>query len=95
MLKSTATDPVLLLRLYVSGDAPNSLSAIANARLICETHFPAAYKIEIVDMLLHPLRAMADGIVVTPTLLRLTPLPAKRAVGNLSNSSQVLQLLAS
>jgi circadian clock protein KaiB len=84
---------MLQLRLYVAGSAPNSLRAIANLRAICEEHFPTAYVLEIVDMLEHPLRAIADGIIVTPTLLKLLPLPVRRVIGSLSDTSQVLLAL--
>ena len=94
MSEPAARKETLLLRLYVAGEAANSLSAIANAKAICDAHFKARYKIEIVDMLRQPLRALADGIVVSPTLLRLAPLPARRLIGNLNNASQVLQILA-
>jgi len=83
----------LVLRLYVAGAAPNSLRAIANARAICEAHFPARHELEIVDLLEHPRRALADGIIVTPTLLRLQPSPVSRMIGNLSDTKQVLLTL--
>ena len=83
----------LALRLYVAGNAPNSLHAIANARAICEQHFASGYDLELVDLLDHPLRALSDGIVVTPTLLRLFPLPVQRIIGSLSDTKQVLMTL--
>jgi circadian clock protein KaiB len=92
-VRTTNTGPVL--RLYVAGNAPNSLSAIANAQAICATHFAAGHEIEIVDMLKHPRRALLDRVIVTPTLLRLSPLPVQRLIGNLSDTAQVLQALAS
>jgi len=82
------------LRLYVAGNAPNSRRAVANARTICEEHFAAGYELEIVDLLEQPRRALADGIIVTPTLLRLAPLPVSRVLGDLSNTSNVLLVLA-
>jgi circadian clock protein KaiB len=85
----------LLLRLYVAGNAPNSLRAITNARAICAEHFTPGHELEIVDLLEHPQRGLADGIIVTPTLLKLLPLPARRIIGNLSDSGQVLLALAS
>jgi circadian clock protein KaiB len=84
----------LSLRLYVAGNAPNSLRAIANARAICDEHFAARHDLEIVDLLEHPSRALADRIIVTPTLLKLSPLPAQRVIGNLSDTNQVLLVLA-
>lgn len=83
----------IVLRLYVAGNAPNSLSAIANVRAICDEHFAAAHELEIVDMLNHPERAVKDAIIVTPTLLKLSPLPATRMIGNLNDRQQVLQTL--
>ena len=84
----------LTLRLYVAGAAPNSLLAISNARAICDEHFASAHELEVVDLLLHPRRALADGIIVTPTLLKLLPLPVQRVVGNLSDTNRLLLALA-
>ena len=83
----------LRLRLYVAGNAPNSQRAITNARAICEEHFNGCGDLEIVDMLEHPGRALADGIIVTPTLLKVLPLPVQRVIGNLSDTDQVLLAL--
>jgi len=85
----------LSLRLYVAGHAPNSVRAIANARSICNEHFAAHHDLEVVDLLEHPRRGLADGIIVTPTLLKLTPPPVRRVIGNLSDTVQVLLVLAS
>src|SRR5688500_10907763 len=81
---------LLKLRLYVAGNAPNSLRAVANTKAICADHFPAAYELEIVDMLQDPSRALADGVIVTPTLLKLAPGPVQRLIGTLNDRSQVL-----
>jgi circadian clock protein KaiB len=93
MAKAIKAKSGLVLRLYVAGNAPNSLSAVANARAICNAHFAAAHELEIVDMLQHPQRALADGVIVTPTLLKLFPLPVQRVIGNLSDTAQVLLIL--
>ena len=85
----------LRLRLYVSGRAPNSVRAIANCRAICDEHFASRHELEIVDLLEHPKRGLADGIIVTPTLVRLLPLPLQRVVGSLSDTNQVLLALSS
>jgi len=83
------------LRLYVAGNAPNSLRAIANARAICEDQGGSRFELEIVNVLEHPKRALADGIIVTPTLIKLSPSPIQRMVGDLSDRNQVLQTLGS
>ena len=81
----------LSLRLYIAGNAPNSLRALANIKAICE-HF-VGHRLEVIDMLDDPRRALADGIIVTPTLLKLSPKPAGRVIGDLSNTPQVLLAL--
>jgi len=83
----------LRLRLYIAGTAPNSLRAIANLKAICTEHFEDCHELEIVDLLWHPQRALADGVIVTPTLLKLFPLPVQRVIGNLSDTGQVLLAL--
>jgi circadian clock protein KaiB len=87
--------PGLRLRLYVAGTAPNSVKAIANCRAICDEHFASKHELEIVDLLEHPARALADGIIVTPTLLKLLPLPVQRVIGSLNDTSQLLLALSS
>jgi circadian clock protein KaiB len=84
-----------LLRLYVAGEAPNSLAAIRNLEIL----FPdgaasdRSVDVEIVDLLNEPLRGLADGVLLSPTLVRLAPLPVRRVVGNLSNHVAVLLAL--
>ena len=87
--------PRLRLRLYVAGNAPNSVKAIANCRAICDGHFASGHDLEIVDLLEHPNRALADGVIVTPTLLKLSPLPGQRVIGSLSDTNRVLLALSS
>jgi circadian clock protein KaiB len=95
MAKLQRKPPILRLRLYIAGQAPNSVRAIANCRAICDEHFASGHELEIVDLLEHPKRAVADGVIVTPTLLKVLPLPARRLIGSLSDTSQVLLALSS
>jgi len=92
--KDVNESAVLRLRLFVAGSGPNSLRAIANAKAICAEHFAGRHELEIVDLLEHPERALADGIIVTPTLLKLSPRPVTRVIGNLRDTAQVLLALA-
>jgi len=83
----------LTLRLYVAGDAPNSVEAMANLKAICDSCLePDAYDLEIVDILEEPLRALEDGVLVTPTLLRVLPQPLS-IVGTLEDHRKVRQAL--
>lgn len=84
---------VVVMRLYVAGRAPNSVKAIANLEQICRQHFKDAYRLEIVDVCEHPKRALDDGILVTPSLTKLSPPPGSNIIGNLSDTSSVLAAL--
>jgi circadian clock protein KaiB len=78
------------LRLYVAGQTPKSVTALANLKSICETHLAGRYRIEVVDLLENPQLAAGDQILAVPTLVRRLPEPLKRIIGNLSNMERVL-----
>ena len=80
-------------RLYVAGDAQNSAQALANLSALCRAHLPNRHHIEVVDVFREPKRALADGVFMTPTLVRLAPGPVRRIVGTLSRTETVLQAL--
>ena len=84
---------VVVLRLYVAGGAPNSLQAIANLESICAEYLKDGHRLEIVDVLEEPRRAMADGVLVTPSLTKLSPVPVAQVIGNLSDRPRVLHAL--
>lgn len=84
---------VVVLRLYIAGGAPNSVQAIANLEAICAEYLKDGHRLEVVDILDNPRRAMAEGVLVTPSLVKLSPLPAAQVVGNLSNKRRVVLAL--
>lgn len=84
-------DPgVYNLRLYVAGQTPKSLLAIANLKQLCEEHLAGRFTVEVVDLLVTPQLAAGDQIVALPTLVRRLPPPLKRVIGDLSNTERVL-----
>ena len=78
-------------QLYVAGDAPNSSLAIANLTAICRVYLPDSHEIEVVDVFKEAKRALAEGVYMTPTLIKLAPLPVRRIVGTLSQTQIVLE----
>jgi circadian clock protein KaiB len=83
----------LSLRLYVAGHSPNSVAATANLRTLCAAQDVNPPKFEIVDVLQEPDRALKDGIMVTPTLVRLLPEPTVQILGALSDLGRVRSAL--
>jgi len=78
------------LRLYVAGQTPKSVAAIANLKNLCESHLSGRYSIDIVDLMQNPGLAQRDQIVAIPTLVRKLPEPIRRIIGDLSNTERVL-----
>jgi circadian clock protein KaiB len=83
-------DPAYDLRLYVAGQTPRSVQALANLKRICEEHLAGRYRIRIIDLLENPQLAKGDQILAIPTLVRTIPQPARRIIGDLSNIDKVL-----
>lgn len=84
---------IMKFRLYVAGRAPNSVQAVANLNAICRAYLHENCTIEIIDVIEEPLRALADGILVTPTLVKLSPPPVSSIIGDLSQTPSVLLTL--
>jgi circadian clock protein KaiB len=78
------------LRLYVAGQTPMSIEALANLKRICEEHLRGRYRIEVVDLLVNPTLARGDQILAVPTLVRQLPPPVKKIIGDFSNMERVL-----
>ncbi|MGC1449810.1 MAG: circadian clock KaiB family protein [Candidatus Sulfotelmatobacter sp.] len=78
------------LRLYIAGQTPNSIAAIANLKRICEDKLQGKYRIEVVDLLEKPQLARGDQIIAIPTLVRRLPPPVKKIIGNLSKTENVI-----
>jgi circadian clock protein KaiB len=90
---AAAVTTVVVLRLYVADSAPNSARAIVNLAAICKEYLGDQFELEIIDVLEEPQRALADGIIVTPSLTKVSPSPLAKIVGNLSDTSSVLHAL--
>lgn len=88
-----AVTTIVDLRLYIANSAPNSVQAIANLEAICKEYLKENFRLEIIDVLEYPLRALADGILVTPSLNKVSPSPITKIVGNLSDKNSVLSAL--
>jgi len=78
------------LRLYVAGQTPKSVTALANLKKMCEEHLAGKYRIEVIDLLEQPQLARGDQILAIPTLVRRLPSPIRKIIGDLSNTERVL-----
>ena len=83
-------DEKYVLRLYVTGQTPKSVRAIANIKAICEEHLKGRYDLQVIDIYQRPALAQDEQILAAPTLIKKLPLPLRRLVGDLSKTEHVL-----
>jgi circadian clock protein KaiB len=81
---------VVELRLYVAGQTPKSLAAIANLEKICADGFDGGYHVEVIDLMKNPALAREHQIIAIPTLVRRLPVPICKIIGDLSDTGRVM-----
>ncbi len=77
----------LSLKLYVTGQTSRSQRATAHLRQIVKG---LEADLKIIDVLENPQMAEDDVILATPTLIKASPLPIRRIIGDLSDGKKVL-----
>jgi len=80
-----------VLRLFVTGASPNSTRAIANLKDICDTYLKGKYELEIIDVYQQPLIAEREQIIALPLLIKKSPSPERRLIGDMSDTEKVLR----
>jgi len=86
-------NPLYVLKLYIADEAPNSVQARGNLRAFCHLQLRDCHQVEVVDVFEDPARALDEGIFMTPTLIKLLPLPVRRIVGTLSDADAIREAL--
>jgi len=81
------------LYLYMSGETPPSVAGAYNLRVLLDKELKGQYSLEVINVLDNPQRAQEDNILATPTLVKASPPPEKRVVGDLSDEEKVLTAL--
>lgn len=82
-------DFVYHLNLYIAGSSTTSVRALENLRRMC-SHLSEPYKCDIIDIVKNPEQAAEEKIIVTPTLVRVNPLPKRRIIGDLADLQTAL-----
>ena len=79
--------------LYVVRSSSKSAEALVNLENILKEYLPGRYELEIIDIIESPLKAVSDGVIAAPTLIKWTPPPVCRLVGTLQEKDKVLACL--
>jgi circadian clock protein KaiB len=86
-----AAEEKYVLRLFISGILPNSVRSVINVKAICEKYLKGRYELEIIDIYQQPDLALSEEIIAIPVLIKKFPLPEIKMIGDLSDTSKVLQ----
>lgn len=79
------------MKLFVSGRTMRSDAAITNLELLLSGLGIQDYELQVVDVQLDPQAAEDEFILATPTLLKISPEPQRRIIGDLSNQPLVIR----
>ena len=71
--------------LYVAGRTALAREAVANLRALCLAVVGPDHQIRVIDVLNDPALAEEARILATPTVIKLTPPPSRRVIGDLSD----------
>jgi circadian clock protein KaiB len=88
---SENTKAEYILRLFITGATPNSVRAITNIKQICEEHLEGRYSLEIIDVYQQVAIAEEEQLIALPLLIKKSPLPERRLIGDLSDTEKVLK----
>ena len=84
-----------ILYLFISGDRPNAEQTLATIHQVLERGLTTPYTLKVIDIHKNPEQAEIHQISATPTLVRVSPLPIRRIVGQLDDIQQVLRIISS
>ena len=82
-----------VLSLYVAGATARSMNAIENVKTLCDEHLHGRYDLEIIDIYREPRAAQQDNVIAIPMLVKQSPQPARRIIGDLSVCERLLSCL--
>ena len=89
--ESENSDRVFVLRLFVTGATTNSRRAVINIKEICEQYLPNNHTLEIIDVYQQKEIAEQEQLIALPLLIKTSPLPVRRMIGDLSDTTSVLR----
>jgi circadian clock protein KaiB len=94
------TDSILLeeiqnyvLHLFVMGNDVSTKRTLETLHQVLEQELQHPYTLKVIDILKHPKLAEVDRVSATPTLVRVSPLPVRRIVGELDDMQRVIQIV--
>jgi circadian clock protein KaiB len=88
---STQSADFFSLRLFIAGASPVSARAVVNIRAICEEFIAGRYELDIIDAHQQPLLVQQEDVTAIPMLIKKSPVPTKKLIGDCSDREKVLK----
>jgi circadian clock protein KaiB len=88
---SAQSDDFFSLRLFIAGASPVSARAVVNIRAICEEFIAGRYELDIIDAHQQPLLVQQEDVTAIPMLIKKSPVPIKKLIGDCSDRAKVLK----
>ncbi len=79
-------------RLFISGTTVRSVKAVNQVKKLLDQLFPAGYSLEVIDLFQQPHLAGEGGVIAAPTLIKLSPPPIAKCIGELTNAEILKRL---
>jgi circadian clock protein KaiB len=89
--ESNSKATIYVLRLFITGASPNSIRAVENLKTLCEKHLTDRYKLEIIDIHQQKELAENENVIALPLLIKKSPGPERRMIGDMSDTKRVLK----
>ncbi len=79
-----------VFKLYVTGASPNSTRAITNLKTFLDRYLLNRHDLEIIDVYQDPKITHRVDIIALPMLIKKSPLPERRFIGDMSDTKKIL-----
>jgi len=89
----TNNNPEYELKLFIAGMTPGSIRAIENLRDICDSHLDGNYDLQVIDIYQQRHLAKEMNIIAVPTLIRISPEPEKRIIGDMLDTEKIVLVM--
>lgn len=81
------------LQLFVAGETAASARAIHNLKRLVAEYLPANTLVQVIDLVREPDAEGGEEILAVPLLVRKSPPPPRRIIGDLGDTDRVLSTL--
>lgn len=88
------TTETYIFQLFISSNNSHAEHTLSNIHQLLEARLTHPYTLKIIDVAKHPEQAANHQVIITPTLVRVSPKPVRRIVGQLDDIERLLSIVS-